>query len=191
MLSQNQYSLAQKPGIAEIVKEFGSRLKGFIRKRARTTEDTEDILQDVYYQLAEADQLMKPIDQILAWMYTVARNRIIDFYRKKRPELIEEYYNEEEESVLSEIGELMVISDNSPDTEYLKSLVWIELEKALNELPVEQRAAFVMNEMEGLSFKEIAAITGEPENTLLSRKRYAVLHLRKRLRELYDELINF
>jgi RNA polymerase sigma factor (sigma-70 family) len=185
--------LSQKPLVADLVKEFGGRLKGFIRNRVSSAEDSEDILQDVFYQLAAADQLMKPIDQISAWLYTVARNRITDLYRKKKPELLEEYESDEDEEdgVLSEIGELLASSDDSPETAYLRSLVWVELEKALEELPPEQSSVFVMNELQDMSFKEIAGLTGEPENTLISRKRYAVLHLRERLNDLYDELINF
>jgi RNA polymerase sigma factor (sigma-70 family) len=184
--------LTNKPDIAEVVKKFGSRLKGFIRKRVNSAEDAEDILQDVFYQLAEANQLMKPIEQVSAWLYTVARNRITDLYRKKKPEPVAVFYSDDDnESMLSEIGDLLIISDNSPDTEYLKSLIWIELEKALGELPEKQRFVFEMNELQGIPFKEIAQITGETENTLISRKRYAVLYLRERLQVLYDELLNF
>jgi RNA polymerase sigma factor (sigma-70 family) len=183
--------LTQKPHIAEIVKEFNSRLKGFIRKRVNSAEDAEDILQDVFYQLAEADQLMKPIEQISAWLYTVARNRITDLYRKKKPEPLAEFQSDnDDDEMFSDISDLLATSDNSPEIEYLKSLVWLELEKALAELPEEQRIVFELNELEGIPFREIAQMTGEPENTLISRKRYAVLHLRKRLQVLYNELIN-
>lgn len=184
--------MIQKPPIAEVVKEFSGRLKGFIRKRVNSAEDAEDILQDVFYQLAEADQLLKPIEQISAWLYTVARNRITDLYRKKKPEPAAEFQSDnDDDEIFSDISDLMSISDNSPETEYLKSLVWVELEKALAELPEEQRLVFKLNELEGMPFREIAKMTGEPENTLISRKRYAVLHLRKRLQVLYNELMNF
>ncbi len=192
MKTQKQYSLTHKPHITEVVKLYGSRLKGFISKRVNSTEDAEDILQDVFYQLAEADQLMKPIEQISAWLYTVARNKITDLYRKKKPiPLAAVYTDDEEEDMLFEISDLLTNEDNSPETEYLKSLVWVELEKALAELPEEQRMVFELNELEGMPFKEIAQLTGETENTLISRKRYAVLHLRERLSDLYNELLNF
>lgn len=184
--------MTQQHPISEIIKNYGSRLKGFIRKRVNSAEDAEDVLQDVFYQLVEADQLLKPIEQISAWLYTVARNRITDLYRKKKPEPISEYFSEEDEGdVFSEIKELLYDGGNTPETEYLKSLIWEELEKALEELPKEQRMVFEMNELQDISFKEIAKITGESENTLISRKRYAVLHLRERLKTLYNELINF
>jgi len=184
--------LSSKPNIAEVVKEFSSQLKGFIRKRVKSADDAEDILQDVFYQLAEVDQLMKPIEQISAWLYTVARNRITDLYRKKKPEPLAEFYTENEaEEMLSEIGDFLTSVDNSPEAEYLKSLVWSELEKALKELPEEQRIVFELNELDGMPFKEIAQLTGETQNTLISRKRYAVLYLRERLSDLYDELLNY
>ena len=183
--------MKQKHQISEIVKDYGSRLKGFIRKRVNSVEDAEDILQDVFYQLAEADQLMKPIEQISAWLYTVARNRITDLYRKKKPEPISEYFSDSEDDVFIDIKELLFDSGSTPETEYLKSLVWVELEKALDELPSEQRMVFELNELQDMSIKEIAQQTGETENTLISRKRYAVLHLRDRLKIVYDELINF
>lgn len=187
-----KYALAKRPNITEVVKQLRVRLKGFIRKRVNSEEDAEDVLQDVFYQLAEADQMMKPIEQISAWLYTVARNRITDLYRKKKPESIGDFYSDrEDEDILSEIGDILVEDNNSPELEYLKSMIWVEMEKALSELPEEQRSVFEMNELQGMSFKEIAQLTGETENTLISRKHYAVLHLRKRLRELYDDLINF
>lgn len=191
MLSQNEVTLARRPDIAQVVKEFGSRLRGFIRKRVNSAEDSEDILQDVFYRLAEADQLMKPVEQLSGWLFTVARNRITDFYRKKRPDLPAVGSEEEDEVILDELTGLMAGSDTSPELEYLRSMIWEELERALDELPPNQRTVFEMNEFEGMSFKEIAALTGETENTLISRKHYAVLHLRERLRDLYYELINF
>jgi len=185
-------NLAQKQNISEIVQHFGSRLKGFIRKRVRSTEDAEDILQDVFYQLAEADLLLKPIEQISAWLYKVARNRITDLYRKKKPEPMSNFlFDNQEDDLISEFEELLFDIGNTPETEYLQSLFWIELEKALDELPPEQRMVFEQNEIKGISFKEIAEMTGETVNTLISRKRYAVLHLRERLQTLYNELLNF
>lgn len=182
----------EKQHIADIIKDYGSRLKGFIRKRVQNADDADDILQEVYYQLAEADRLLKPIDQMAAWLFTVARNRITDLYRKKKTESMPEFLSEtDEEGVFGEIRNLMFDNGSSPEDDYLRSLVWIELEKALSELPEEQRLVFELTEMKGLSFKEISAQTGVTVNTLISRKRYAVLVLRERLQLIYDELINF
>lgn len=184
-------TLAQKVNITDIIKEYQHRLQGFIRKRVGTMEDAEDILQDVYYQLTLADVFMKPIDQISAWLFTVARNRITDLYRKKKPELLPEYASDEESSIFEEFHELLFDNGNTPETEYLNAVIWEEIDKVLDELPIEQRQAFELSEIQGLSFNEIAEQTGEPVNTLISRKRYAVLYLRERLKILYDELINF
>lgn len=185
-------NVKEKLNIAEIIKNQGSRLKGFIRKRVRSTEDADDILQEVYYQLLDADRLMKPIDQISAWLFTVARNRITDLYRKKKPEPMPEYLSETEgESLFAELNDLMFDNGSTPETDYLRSLVWIEVDKALTELPEEQRLVFELTEMKGFSFKAISEQTGVPVNTLISRKRYAVLYLRERLQLIYDELINF
>ena len=185
-------NVKEKLNIAEIIKNQGSRLKGFIRKRVRSTEDADDILQEVYYQLLDADRLMKPIDQISAWLFTVARNRITDLYRKKKPEPMPEYLSETEgESLFAELNDLMFDNGSTPETDYLRSLVWTELDKALTELPEEQRLVFELTEMKGFSFKAISEQTGVPVNTLISRKRYAVLYLRERLQLIYDELINF
>ena len=184
--------MTQKLNVAEIVKDYKNRLRGFIRKRVNSIEDAEDVLQDVFYQLAETDRMMKPIDQIAAWLFTVARNRIIDFYRKRKTESLPEYFSDnDDETVESELSSLLFDNGGTPETEYLRSMVWTELEKALSELPYNQREVFEMNELQGISFKEISEITGEPINTLISRKRYAVLYLRERLQVLYDELINF
>jgi len=184
-------SVKEKQNISEVIHNYGNRLQGFIRKRVRTIEDADDILQDVYVQLADADRLMKPIDQMAAWLFTVARNKITDLYRKKKTESLPEYNDDDDNVFGPELSELMFDEGSTPETEYLRSLVWIELDKALEELPEEQRQAFELTEMKGLSFKEISEQTGVSVNTLLSRKRYAVLYLRVRLQELYVELINF
>jgi RNA polymerase sigma factor (sigma-70 family) len=185
-------NVKEKHNIAEIIKNQGSRLQGFIRKRVRNSEDADDILQEVYYQLADANRLLKPIDQMAAWLFTVARNRITDLYRKKKTESMPEIFTEtEEEGSFKELRDLMFDNGRTPEDDYLRSLVWTELEKALDELPEEQRSAFELTEMQGFSFKEISEQTGVPINTLISRKRYAVLYLREQLQLIYDELINF
>ena len=184
--------MAQRLNVSEIVNEYKTRLAGFIRKRVNRTEDAEDILQEVFYQLAEADWMMKPIDQIAGWLFTVARNRITDLYRKKKPDLLPEpYSDDDEDEALENLGSLFVDDDNNPETEYLRSVVMEEFEEALNALPTEQKEAFELNEIQGIPFNEISKKTGIPVNTLISRKRYAILFLRERLGMLYDELINF
>ncbi len=184
--------MAQELNVSEIVREYKNRLTGFIRKRVDRTEDAEDILQEVFYQLAEADWLMKPVDQVAGWLFTVARNRITDLYRKKKPDLLPEpYSDDDEENAMEDLGSLFIDEENNPEMEYLRSMIMEEFEAALNDLPPEQRQAFELNEIRGKSFNEISKLTGEPVNTLISRKRYAVLYLRERLGILYDELINF
>jgi len=188
----NKINLANQHNISEVVKTYTNRLQGFIRKRVDTVEDADDILQDVFYQLTEADSYLKPIDQLTAWLYTVTRNRITDWYRKKKAEPLPVFSDDEDDDgVMNELSELLFDNGSTPETEYLRSLVWTELEEALALLPAEQRLVFELTEMKGLSFKEIAEQTGEQVNTLISRKRYAVVFLRQRLQVLYDELINF
>ena len=188
-LSKNK--LGTQHDMSEVVTTYTGRLQSFIRKRVNTVEDAEDILQDVFYQLVEAESYLKPIDQLTAWIYTVTRNRITDWYRKKKTELLPDFSDDEDDSILIELKELLFDNGSTPEMEYLRSMVWSELEKALEELPPEQRQVFVMNELEGVSFKDISKQTGEPVNTLISRKRYAILYLRDRLQDIYEELINF
>jgi RNA polymerase sigma factor (sigma-70 family) len=154
------------------------RLLDFIRRRVRTREDAEDIIQDVFYQLATSYSVTEPVEQLTAWLFAVARNKIIDWYRKRRPEPWAGMAMEE----------VLLDPSPSPDQEYARSLLWEELAAALEELPEKQRAVFVQHELEGKSFREIADQTGEPINTLLSRKRYAVLYLRDRLRDWQEEI---
>jgi RNA polymerase sigma factor (sigma-70 family) len=179
----------RKRNITQVITDYSKRLMGFIRKRVNNEADAEDILQDVFYQFIGNTQ---PIEQMTAWMFTVARNKIIDRQRKKRPEALEDLFGEEEteEGGLNWTEFLFDASDN-PEKDYLRTLFWEELNNALNELPEEQRQVFILNELEGVPFKEIAERTGETVNTLLSRKRYAVLHLRDRLSVLKDELLNY
>jgi len=161
------------------------RLFEFIRRRVRTEEDAEDILSDVFYQLMSSYSVTEPIEKMTSWLFTVARNKIIDWYRKKRPESLPR--DENDPSLPLNLEDILYDPTQNPDQVYARSLVWTELADALDELPEEQKDVFVMHELQGKSFKEIAEITGEPINTLLSRKRYAVLFLREKLREMYDE----
>jgi RNA polymerase sigma factor (sigma-70 family) len=174
-----------KDSLEKAVRAERRNLFDFIRRRVRTTEDAEDILQDVLYQLVASYSVTEPIERLTAWLFRVARNKIIDLYRKKRPEsLPRDEHNPVEPLNLEDI---LYDSSMSPDSLFTRSVVWSELSDALEDLPEEQREVFVLHELEGKSFKEIAADTGEPINTLLSRKRYAVLALRERLQDLYDE----
>ena len=179
----------RKRNITQVITGYSKRLMGFIRKRVNNEADAEDILQDVFYQCIGNTQ---PIEQMTAWLFTVARNKIIDRQRKKKPEALEDLFGEEEgeEGGLNWTEFLFDASDN-PEKDYLRTLFWEELNNALSELPEEQRQVFILNELEGVPFKDIAERTGETVNTLLSRKRYAVLHLRSRLSVLKDELLNY
>lgn len=190
-VNMEKTSLKEKHNISEIIKDYGSRLQGFIRKRVNSSEDADDILQDVYSQLVDANRLLKPIDQMAAWLFTVARNRITDSYRKKKPEPMPEINDNDEDNFFADLSDLIYDNGSTPETEYLRSLVWVELDKALSALPEEQRQVFEMTELQGMSFKEISKITGITVNTLISRKRYAVLYLREELQLIYNELLNF
>ena len=164
------------------------RLFDFIRHRVRTEADAEDILSDVFYQLVASYSVTEPIEKMTSWLVTVARNKIIDWYRKRKPE---SFWQRADESALPmNLEDILYDPGQNPDVLYARSMVWTELADALEDLPDEQRDVFVMHELEGKSFKEIAEITGEPVNTLLSRKRYAVLYLREALQELYDDFYN-
>lgn len=178
----------QDQRITEVVKREQSRLKNFIRKRVADSADSEDILQDVFYELVEAYRLLKPVDLVGAWLFRVARNRIIDLFRKQEPEaLISDPMAIAEDGEELTLEELLPSPDAGPEAVYARSLLLEEVEAALDELPEEQRGVFIAHELEGRSFKELAAETGLSVNTLLSRKRYAVLHLRERLRGIYED----
>ena len=176
-----------KNNITQTFKAYSRRLLSFIKKRVADARDAEDILQDVFYQFAGNT---KPIEQLTAWLFTTARNKIKDNYRKKKPELLDDIFIQEDESDFS-WHEVLFSDNNTPESEYLRSLFWTTLQAALDELPPEQKNIFILHEMEGMPFKFIAEQTGETINTLISRKRYAVLHLRERLNVLRDELINY
>ena len=180
-------ALEQDQRISEVVKRERSRLGNFIRRRVPDPRDAEDILQEVFYELVEGNRLLMPIDHVTGWLFRVARNRIIDLFRKKKPESFSDSTLEDEDGELLRLEDLLPSPDAGPDALYARGVLLDELEAALDELPEEQRDVFVAHELEGLSFKEIAADTGVSVNTLLSRKRYAVLHLRERLQSIYDE----
>lgn len=178
----------RRQNIIQAVRDYSKRLFYFIRGRVNTDEDAEDILQDVWYQFSNVLDT-EPIEQTSAWLFRVARNRIIDKYRKHQTaSLEEEMFGDDEEGNFN-FREILLASGSTPETEHLRNLFWEQLFTALNELPEEQRQVFVWNEMEDVPFNEIARRTGEKINTLISRKRYAVLHLRKRLDQLYREII--
>lgn len=179
-------SEARSRHITEVINTYSKRLMGFIRRRVNNEADAEDILQDVFYQFMGNT---KPIEQLTSWLFTVTRNKITDRQRKKKPELLDDLYGGGEESDFDWQNLFYDDSDN-PETLHLRNLFWEALQEALNELPAPQREAFVLNEIEGIPFKEIAAHTGETVNTLISRKRYAVLHLRDRLNSLREALLN-
>jgi len=188
-------SVAAEPGelraeenrrIADVIQRERRRLFAFIRGRVADQGDAEDILQDVFYELTEAYRLMKPVEQAGAWLYRVARNRIIDRFRKKRPEAFGQVAVEDDDETLR-LEDLLPSPDAGPEATYARSVLLEELDAALEELPEEQRNVFVAHEIDGRSFKQLADETGLSINTLLSRKRYAVLHLRRRLQAIYEE----
>ncbi len=168
------------------------RLFDFIRRRVRTEADAEDILADVFYQMIASYSVTEPIEKMTSWLLTVVRNKIIDWYRKRKPESLRQRADESAlpQNLPLNLEDILFDPGQNPDVLYARSLVWTELADALEDLPDEQRDVFVMHELEGKSFKEIAELTGEPVNTLLSRKRYAVLYLREALQELYDDFYN-
>ena len=176
----------RKQNIIQAVRDYGKRLFYFIRGRVNTDEDAEDILQDVWYQFSNVMN-SEPIEQASAWLFRVARNRIIDKYRRHQPDSLEDMFTDDEESEFN-FREILLTENATPETEHLRNLFWEQLFSALDELPEEQKQVFVWNELEDISFNEIAERTGEKINTLISRKRYAVLHLRKRLEQLYKEI---
>src|SRR5271165_1230836 len=179
-------TLEQDRRISEVVKREQSRLGNFIRRRVPDPRDAEDILQEVFYELVEANRLLMPIEHVTGWLFRVARNRITDLFRKKKPESLSDAVAVGDEESLT-LEDLLPSPDAGPEALYARSVLLDELEDALDELPEEQREVFVGHEIEGRSFKEMSAETGVSVNTLLSRKRYAVLHLRERLQRIYDE----
>jgi RNA polymerase sigma factor (sigma-70 family) len=188
---RRQWLMAQADQrISDAVTRDYAGLRKFIRQRVADAGDAEDILQDVFYELVEAYRMMKPIEQVTAWMFRVARNRITDLFRRKRREEQRKAPSPvTEEGAVLRLEEFLPSAAAGPDAEYLRGVLLEELDSALDELPEEQREVFVAHELMGYSFNEISAQTGVSVNTLGSRKHYAVLQLRKRLRAIYDEFL--
>ncbi len=187
--SLERMTLEQDQRISEVVRQEQSRLRNFIRRRVPDPRDAEDILQEVFYELVEATRLLMPIEHVTGWLFRVARNRITDLFRKKKPEGFSDADMVDDDGESLHLEDLLPSPDAGPDALYARNVMIDELEFALEELPEEQREVFVAHELEGRSFKELAAETGVGVNTLLSRKRYAVLHLRQRLQAIYDEFM--
>jgi len=189
LIIATQMTADRRNNITQAITDYSRRLFGFIKQRVQVNEDAEDILQDVFYQFAGSTE---PIEQAGSWLFTVARNKITDKYRKQKLPLADDVFGTTEADEESfDWKEMLLATDANPETEYLRNLFWEELQVALSELPADQREVFVQNEIEGIAFKDIAAQTGVGVATLISRKRYAVLHLRERLRVLKDELLNY
>jgi RNA polymerase sigma factor (sigma-70 family) len=187
MSSLEQVTAEQNQWIAQAMERDGSRLRNYIRKHVVNLEATEDILQDVFCELVEAYRLVKPIEQVSAWLFRVARNRIVDRFRSRKVEsLSQPKYGEDDDDAVS-LEDLLPSAESGPEAAYARGVLLEEIDEALGEMPEEQRSVFIAHEWEGLSFKELSAETGVSINTLLSRKRYAVLHLRRRLKSIYEE----
>lgn len=179
--------LEQDQRISNVVQREQFRLRNFIRRHVPDSRDAEDILQDVFYELVEANRLLMPIEHVTGWLFRVARNRITDLFRKKKPESFSDTAVADEDDELLWLEDLLPSPDAGPEALYARNVLLAEVELAVDELPEEQREVFVAHEWEGRSFKAMAAETGVSVNTLLSRKRYAVRHLRERLQTIYDE----
>ena len=179
-------ALGQDQRISEVFKREQPRLRNFIRRRVPDPGEVEDILQDVFYKLVEANRLLMPIEHVTGWLFRVARNRITDLFRKHRPESFNDTAVSDDDDELLQLEDLLPSPDAGPEAIYARHVLLDELELAIDELPEEQRDVFVAHELEGRSFKEMAVGTGVSVNTLLSRKRYAVLHLRRRLQNIYE-----
>jgi RNA polymerase sigma factor (sigma-70 family) len=187
-ISSNNWTIIEQDKlISQAMERDEPRLRSFIRKHVADTGEAEDIVQEVFYELLEAYRLMKPVEHVTAWLFRVARNRMIDLFRKKKPESLNErvYSSEDGDTLLLE--DLLPSAEASPEAAYARNMLLDALEDALEELPAGQRDVFIAHELTGLSFKEISTETGLSVNTLLSRKRYAVLHLRRRLQAIYDD----
>jgi RNA polymerase sigma factor (sigma-70 family) len=188
--SLERAALEQDRQTSEVVEREQSRLRKFIRRRVADPRDAEDILQEVFYELVEATRLLMPIEHVTGWLFRVARNRITDLFRKKKPESFSDAATEDESGELLQIEDMLPSPEAGPEALYARTVLLDELAFALDELPEEQREVFVAHEIEGRSFKEMSADSGVSVNTLLSRKRRAVLHLRERLKSVYEEFMN-
>jgi RNA polymerase sigma factor (sigma-70 family) len=186
-LSINEMVYEQDQRISETIVREQARLRNFIRRRVPDRSDAEDILQDVFSELVEAYRLMQPIEQVGAWLFRVTRNRITDLFRKKKPEALQDQPVAARDGEALTLEDMLPSRDGGPEEAYLRSVLLEEIDEALDELPEEQREVFLAHEFEGRSFKELAAETGLSVNTLLSRKHYAVIYLRRRLQGIYDE----
>jgi RNA polymerase sigma factor (sigma-70 family) len=179
-----------KKSVADVFSGYRERLLKFIRSRVRRLEDAEDILQDVFYQYANVNSIINPIENTAAWLYKVARNRIIDHHKKKKDDPLPVHYNEDEDDyIVDEIADIIYGEEASPETEMFRALIIEEMQTVLAELPKEQREVYEMTELLDFSVKEVAEKTKTSVNTVLSRKHYAVRHLRNRLKELYISLL--
>jgi RNA polymerase sigma factor (sigma-70 family) len=181
--------MEQDRQIADVIAKEQPGLRSFIRRHVANEADVEDLLQEVFFELVRAHRLLLPIDFVTGWLYRVARNRITDLFRKKRPQAFTEAAMETEEGELLQLEDLLPARDGGPEAEYMRNVLLDELRRAIAELPRDQREIFVAHELEGRSFKELAMESGVNVNTLLSRKRYAVLHLRERLQGIHDEFL--
>lgn len=181
-------TLEQDRRISDVIAKERPRLRNFIRKRVLNEADVDDLLQEVFCELVEASRLLKPVDYVTGWLFSVARNRMTDFFRKKKPDNFTDLMTSSETGEL-EIQDLLPSPDAGPDALYLRNLLLEELGDAIDELPDAQREVFLAHEWDGRSFKELSAETGVSVNTLLSRKHYAVLHLRERLQRVHDEWV--
>jgi RNA polymerase sigma factor (sigma-70 family) len=193
-LTMQQMAEVQNHNIQDTFRRERERLLNFIRQRVNRQEDAEDIVQEVFYELMMMNRLMKPVEHLASWMFTVARNKITDLYRKKKPLLIEDMVHHTTDDGEGEsqylLAEILPSVGNRAEDHIMSNAILTALAEALDELPADQRDVFIWHELEDKSFKEIAEITGAPMNTLLSRKRYAILFLRQRLQHLYDDLTN-
>jgi RNA polymerase sigma factor (sigma-70 family) len=181
-------AIEQDQRISDVIRREQARLRNFIRRRVPDPRDAEDILQDVFVALVEANRLLMPIEHVTGWLFRVARNRTTDLLRKKRPESFDQLAVRDGDDELLGLEDLLPSPAAGPEALYARGVLLAALESAVDELPEEQRRVFVAHELEGRSFKEMAAETGVSVNTLLSRKRYAVRHLRERLQGVYDEI---
>jgi RNA polymerase sigma factor (sigma-70 family) len=189
MSAVDEMTTEQDQRISEAIETEQNRLRNFIRRRVPDREDAEDILQEVFYELTETYRLMKPIEQVSAWLFRVARNRIIDLFRKKKSKSLNDPVAAREEDDELSLEDLLVSEDAGPEEAFARGVLLEALDDALEELPPEQRDVFIAHEFEGRSFKELAEETGIGMNTLLARKRYAVLHLRRRLQAIYQDFV--